>query len=100
MKATIDVPEALYRKVKARKGKAIAGAIRGIPLLEWVESGASLMEAALEEGARSYLRGADAVYVAVALQRRTRLITWDEEMLARVRMRPSPLSPKDWMRAG
>lgn len=45
------------------------------------------------------LRGADAVYVAVAQKHGTTLITWDAEVLARGTAAASVLSPTDWLAA-
>lgn len=63
----------------------------------------SLTSARAEEAARvaaSYrLRGADAVYVAVAQEFGTMLITWDAEMLTRGARAVPVLTPTDWLAA-
>lgn len=63
----------------------------------------SLTSARAEEAARvaaSYrLRGADAVYVAVAQEFGTMLITWDAEMLTRGARAVAGLTPSDWLAA-
>jgi len=45
------------------------------------------------------LRGADAVYVAVAQEFGTTLITWDAEMLTRGTRAVPVLTPSDWLAA-
>lgn len=45
------------------------------------------------------LRGADAVYVQVAVEFGTTLITWDNEMLARAPSVVPTLTPADWFAA-
>lgn len=45
------------------------------------------------------LRGADAVYVAVAQEFGTTLITWDAEMLTRGARAVPVLTPSDWLAA-
>ena len=42
-----------------------------------------LVELAVQAAVESCLRGADAVYAAVAIQQKATSITWDQEMLAR-----------------
>ncbi len=45
------------------------------------------------------LRGADAVYVAVAQEFGTTLITWDAEMLTRGAQAVPVMTPSDWLAA-
>ncbi len=45
------------------------------------------------------LRGADAVYVAVAQEYGTTLITWDAEVLARGAAAVTAMTPADWLAA-
>ena len=45
------------------------------------------------------LRGADAVYVAVAQEYGTTLITWDQELLTRGIAAVPTLTPTDWLAA-
>lgn len=45
------------------------------------------------------MRGADAVYVAVAQEIGTTLITWDAEMLSRGAQAVAVMTPSDWLAA-
>ena len=45
------------------------------------------------------MRGADAVYVAVAEEFGTMLITWDAEMLSRGAQAVAVMTPSDWLAA-
>jgi len=45
------------------------------------------------------LRGADAVYVALAQELGTTLITWDAELLARGALAVPTMTPTDWLAA-
>ncbi len=45
------------------------------------------------------LRGANAVYVAVAQEFGTTVVTWDAEMLARGTQTVSVMTPTDWLAA-
>lgn len=45
------------------------------------------------------LRGADSVYVAVAQEFGTTLITWDQEMLTRGASTVAVMTPSDWLAA-
>ena len=47
--------------------------------------------------AAHFIRGADAVYIAVALRHNTSLITWDNEMLQRGAAVVPTLTPADWL---
>ena len=47
--------------------------------------------------ARHALRGADAFYIAVAIEQRCPLITLDEEMLARAPSTVKAMRPTDWL---
>ena len=45
------------------------------------------------------LRGADSVYVQLAIEFGTALITWDNEMLARARTVIATMTPAEWLTA-
>jgi predicted nucleic acid-binding protein len=49
--------------------------------------------------AEHFLRGSDAVYVAVAVRHRASLITWDNEMQQRGGTVVPTLTPTDWLAA-
>jgi predicted nucleic acid-binding protein len=76
------------------KGMTFAQAIRDLPNLTLVSLDEPLVVAAAELAARYRLRGADAVYAAVAELHRTTLVTNDRQQLERLSailpvMRPS-----------
>ena len=54
-------------------------------------------EAAAAISARQFLRGADAVYAALARQLGTSLVTWDTELLERAAAVVPTLTPADWL---
>lgn len=55
-------------------------------------------ETAAAIAAQYFLRGADAVYVALARQLGTPLVTWDKELLERAAAVVPTLTPADWLR--
>jgi predicted nucleic acid-binding protein len=56
-------------------------------------------QAAVQIALRCRLRGADAVYTAVAQEFGTTLITWDQELLARAGTAVPTMTPGDWLAA-
>ena len=65
--------------------------VRGVPL------DASLAVESMRLAAKLRLRGADAVYVALAATCREPLITLDAEMLERARDVTETLTPEQWL---
>ena len=65
--------------------------VRGVPL------DASLASEAMHLAAKLRLRGADAVYVALAATCREPLITLDAEMLERARGVAEMFTPEEWL---
>jgi predicted nucleic acid-binding protein len=55
-------------------------------------------EAAAAIAAQQFLRGADAVYAALARQLGTALVTWDNELLERAAAVAPTFTPADWLR--
>jgi predicted nucleic acid-binding protein len=55
-------------------------------------------ETAAAIAAQQFLRGADAVYVALARQLGTPLVTWDNELLERATAVVPTFTPADWLR--
>jgi predicted nucleic acid-binding protein len=55
-------------------------------------------ETAAAIAAQYFLRGADAVYVALARQLGTPLVTWDKELLERAAAVVPTFTPADWLR--
>lgn len=75
---------------------------RFIAAQEWLTSqalDAALAEESARHAARLRLRGADAVYVALAARRRVPLLTLDVEMLARGQGLVQVLTPEQWLAA-
>lgn len=68
----------------AERGTQLARAVRELPGQEWIPLDAPLTEAAVEVAARRRLRGADAVYAAVARSSGSRLVTLDRQQLERL----------------
>ena len=67
--------------------------VRGVPL------DASLASESMRLSAKLRLRGADAVYVALAATCREPLITLDAEMLERARDVAETFTPEQWLQA-
>jgi predicted nucleic acid-binding protein len=68
----------------SERGARIGSAIRELPAQAWIPLDDSLTEAAAEVAARRRLRGADAVYAAVARRSESRLVTLDRQQLERL----------------
>lgn len=69
------------------------------PGMQLVSLNVSHARRAAEIAAIQRLRGADSVYVAVAEEFATTLITWDSEMLQRGAAMVTTISPDDWLKA-
>jgi len=85
---TLLIPEVAAALSRAladhKKGMAFAMAVRDLPNLRLVSLDDSLAVAAAELAARHRLRGADAVYAAVAKHYQTTLVTNDRQQLERL----------------
>lgn len=66
------------------RGKGLAAAVRELPAQTWVAFDAPLAEEASAMAAEIRLRGADAVYAAVARGAGSRLVTRDRQQLERL----------------
>jgi predicted nucleic acid-binding protein len=66
------------------KGTALLQTVRSLPGQIWVPLDLQLAEFAAEIGAEYRLRGADAIYAAVAHKNRTTLVTRDRQQLDRL----------------
>jgi len=92
----VEVATSVARaKNDANRGIAIARAIRGIPGQVWTPLDDALAEEAARLGAEYRLRGADAVYAAVAKRYGTTLVTWDRQQLDRLRTAMPVLTPTE-----
>lgn len=69
----------------AGQGLVMAQAIRGLPGQAWIPLDETMAEVAARLAAERQLRGADAVYAAVAQRYGTTLITRDHQQLERLR---------------
>ena len=85
---TLLIPEVAAALSRAlgdhKKGMAFALAVRDLPNLTLIALDDSQAVAAAELAARHRLRGADAVYAAVAEQHKTTLVTNDRQQLERL----------------
>lgn len=73
--------------------------VENFPQMHWVELTQTRAEAAVQIALTCRLRGADAVYVAVAQEYGTTLVTWDAKVLARGTQAVSVMTPTDWLAA-
>lgn len=80
------------------RGKDFAAATRELPGQRWVALDDSLAQEAWILAAEHRLRGADAVYAAVACRARTFLVTRDGQQLKRLRPRIPTWSPEEALR--
>jgi len=77
------------------QGLAIARAIRGLPGQVWIPLDETLAEEAIQLAAQCRVRGADAVYGAVARRYGATLVTWDQQQLKRLRPTLPTLTPAE-----
>ena len=70
-------------------------AVRGLPGQVWVSLDADLAAEAAQLGAEARLRGADAIYAAVARRYGATLITRDRQQLERLAALVSVMTPED-----
>ena len=71
--------------------------LRNYPWLRVRLADTRFVEQVARLAARHELRGADAFYIAVAIEQRCPLITLDEEMLARAPSAVKAVRPADWL---
>lgn len=81
----------------ASEAATVLDNVRCLPTMRLIALDEPLAIRAAEIAAACRLRGADAVYVAVAERFSTTLITWDTEMLERAPAVVPTLSPADWL---
>lgn len=79
------------------RGLKVAGLITGQPWVRGVPMDATSADESMRLAARLRLRGADAVYVALATTYREPLITLDAEMLERAGGVAEVLTPEQWL---
>jgi predicted nucleic acid-binding protein len=81
----------------AALARRTANLIRRFPKLKLVSLTIARSRRAVELAALHRLRGADTVYLAVAEEHSTTLITWDTEMLARAAGVVTTMTPSQWL---
>lgn len=79
--------------------KITLASVESFPNISFVELTEPRSQAAVQIALTCRLRGADAVYVAVAQEYGTTLITWDQEMLLRGAAAVPVMTPADWLAA-
>ena len=95
-----EVAGAIARRTgNADDGHDAVAIIRGLRWIESVPLDPSLAHEAAILAASRRLRGADAVYVALAATCREPLITLDTEMLERARGVTTVLTPEQWLQS-
>ena len=93
-----EVAGAIARRTGvAENGHDAVGIIRGLRLIESIPMDPSLAHEAAQLAGTRRLRGADAVYVALAVTHRMPLITLDAEMLERARGVAEAFTPEQWL---
>ena len=95
-----EVSGAIARRTGTpRDGHDAVDIIRALRWIESVPLDAALAHEAAKIADSRRLRGADAVYVALAATRRAPLITLDSEMLERAREITEVLTPDQWLQS-
>ena len=98
---TIFLPECAGAVARGTGGapdaRKLLRSAQRLPRLRLVVVGVSLASRAAEIAITCRLRGADAVYVAVAERFSATLITWDTEMLQRAPAVVPTMTPADWL---
>ncbi len=100
---TLVLPETAAAVIRSTGRPALAerslSQIRDFPYMTLVEVTAGCAEWAADIAVACRLRGADAVYAAVAQEYGTTLITWDQELLTRAGAAVAVMTPADWLTA-
>jgi predicted nucleic acid-binding protein len=92
----VEVAAAVARAFdNAEKGAMVAQAVRNLPAQIWVPLDESLADEAALLGAERRLRGADAVYAAVARRYGTTLVTRDRQQLERLQATLPAMTPTE-----
>ncbi len=94
-----EVAGAIARRTGAAEdGYAAVNIIRALRWIESIPMDNSLAQEAAKIASTRKLRGADAVYVALAATYREPLITLDTEMLERARSVAEVFTPEQWLK--
>lgn len=78
----------------ARRAEQIVRLLGELPGIYWISRSGEIRDHAASLAINLRLRGADAVYVALADRLAIPLVTWDDEQLLRTRSRIDPLTPE------
>ncbi len=90
----VEVAAAIARVLDdTEQGQTVAQAVRGLPGQMWISLDETLADEAVRLASEYRLRGADAVYAAVAQRYETTLITLDRQQLERLRPALPVLTP-------
>ncbi|WP_310450342.1 type II toxin-antitoxin system VapC family toxin [Sulfuritalea sp.] len=93
-----EVAGAIARRTGvAANGHDAVSIIRALRLIESIPMDQSLAHEAAKIAGSRKLRGADAVYVALAVTHRMPLVTLDSEMLERARGVAEVFTPEQWL---
>ena len=96
----VEVASAAARKTRnPSDGLQLSSEIRTMGSHEWHPLDEAGALAAIELGTRLFLRGADAVYSAVAALTDSTLISLDRELLSRASGAVKTMTPRDWLNA-
>jgi predicted nucleic acid-binding protein len=92
--ARLEVACALARRWRdAQAGRRLADALLAGPTIRERPVDAGLVAKAVELGTEAFLRGADALYAAVARSEDAELVAWDADLVARAGAR----TPSEWL---
>lgn len=92
--ALVETACAIARRARdSKKGMQVAELMQKTFPIKVISDTSLLTQNAIEQGCGSFLRGADAVYMAVALMTKSSLVAWDEELLKRVSQKITALKP-------
>lgn len=94
--ARLEAACALPRRLRdPARGRALADAMIRGPMVRERPVDAALLARAVEAGTAAFLRGADALYVAVSRLEAGELVSWDGELVNRA----GAQTPESWLAA-
>lgn len=92
--AEVEIACALARRRHSPEvGQQLAKEIMSLSHVVAVPLDTALVTQAVKSGTRFMLRGADALYAAVAAMLSTQLVSWDEELIQRA----GAITPANWL---
>ena len=93
----VEVAAALARNTGDNsRSQHFALSLASLPGMRLFALSEGLVELAVQAAVESRLRGADAVYAAVAIQQKATLITWDQQMLTRTATLVKVMTPEHY----